>query len=169
MRYWKGIKRFKLWDTHVKIRRWKGISIGGGNIVKNRFWQQDFHYCQKNCCCPKKSWTGNTLIQLNLNVASNVNLFWKTPSLLNSNSSVAKISYSTLITICSYFFQKLFIQLLLFSIEYCMLVPLSLLAFCWIFTLSLYFSRLHTVVRCLFPLSLFGLLDVWCACLISIE
>ena len=48
-------------------------------------------------------------------------------------------------------------------------VPISLFTFCKIFTLSLYLSRLHVIVRGLFPLLvLFCLLDVRCVPSISI-
>ena len=50
-------------------------------------------------------------------LASDVNLFCKIPSLLNNKSSVAKISFSTVITICFYFFPQLFKQIHRFSIE----------------------------------------------------
>ena len=51
-----------------------------------------------------------------------------------------------------------------------MCVPLSLFAFCWIFTLSLYLSRFRIIVGGLFPLFvLFCLLEVWCTPLISIR
>ena len=50
-----------------------------------------------------------------------------------------------------------------------MFLPLSLFAFCSVFTLSLYLSRLHIIFRGLLPLFvLFCLLDVICACSISI-
>ena len=50
-----------------------------------------------------------------------------------------------------------------------MFVPFSLFAFCKIFTLSLYLSRLHIIVRGLLPLFvLFCLLDVRCARSVSI-
>ena len=50
-----------------------------------------------------------------------------------------------------------------------MFVPLSLFSFCRIFTLSLYLSRLHVIVRRLLPLFvLFCLPDVRCARSISI-
>ena len=49
-----------------------------------------------------------------------------------------------------------------------MFVPFNLLAFCKIFTLSLYLSRLHVIVCGLLPLfASFYLNDVRCACSIS--
>ena len=73
---------------------------------------------------------------------------------------------------CFYFFSQLFTLLHGFSTEIFvinMFIPFSLFAFCKIFTLSLYISRLHIIVRGLLPLFvLFCLIDVRCACSISI-
>ena len=105
-------------------------------------------------------------------LSSDVNLFRKTPSFINYNSSVANISYSTRITMCFYFFPQLFsssIFSLLKSSFINMFVPFSLFAFFKIFALSLYLRRLHITVSGLLPLIvLFCLFDVRCARSISI-
>ena len=98
-------------------------------------------------------------------LANGVNLFFKIPSLLKNNSSVAKISCSTLIAMC--FFTSFHnclrgsIVSLLKSSFINIFVFLNLFAFCRTFTLSLYLSRQHIIVCGLFSLFvLFYLHDV---------
>ena len=50
-------------------------------------------------------------------LVNDVKMFCEILSLINYNSSVAKINYSILIKMCFYFFRQLFTQLCRFSTE----------------------------------------------------